>query len=62
MRVTKQDLIDMIIATHIDWSEKLDAGYDEEHEEIDREYLGELRPCELEEELDMARTGAQFDE
>ena len=62
MRVSKQDLIDLIIAEHYNWSEKLDAGYDDECEEMDREYRSELTPCALEDELEMARTGTQFDE
>ena len=62
MRVSKQDLIDLIIAEHYEWSEKLDAGYGDEEEEMDRDYLSELTPCALEDELDMARTGTQFDE
>ena len=62
MRVTADDLINLIIAEHYSWSAKLDAGYDEECEEMDREYLSELTPCVLEDELDMARTGSQFNE
>ena len=62
MRVSKKDLIDLIIAEHYYWSEKLDAGYDDEAEEMDREYLSELTPCTLGDELDMARTGSQFNE
>ena len=56
------NLIDLIIAEHYSWSDKLDAGYDAECEEMDREYLSELTPCELEDELEMARLGSQFDE
>lgn len=62
MRTTKQDLIDLIIAAHYEWSDKLDAGYDEEAEEIDRDYLETLTPCTLTDELKLAELGTQFDE
>jgi len=63
MRVTKQDLIDQVIQANID--EALRVGfeeYDEERQGFDIEYLEELTPCDLEEELRRSKEGGQFDE
>ena len=63
MRATKQDLINLVIRANID--EALRVGfedYDDERQGFDIEYLEELTPCDLEEELKRSLAGGQFDE
>ena len=63
MSFTKEDLINEIIKTHI--SEALRVGfegYDDERQGFDMEYLGELTPSQLAEELVQASLGGQFNE
>jgi hypothetical protein len=63
MRITKENLIDQVIAANV--AEALRVGfdeYDDERQGFDFEYLEELTPCDLERELSFALAGGQFDE
>ena len=63
MRISKQDLINLIIEANIDEALRVGfEGYDDERQGFDIEYLEELTPCDLERELGFSRNGGQFDE
>jgi|APSaa5957512535_1039671.scaffolds.fasta_scaffold131798_2 hypothetical protein len=57
----KEELIEAIISTNVAVAADKGADYDDESIENDREYLSELDEEALNQELENAKLGTQFD-